>query len=746
MKGADGRYQRLNRAFEDFVGVRRSDYLGKTVSDLLPEESARIHLEKDIELLRDGGVQNYDAMVRPRAGGRREAIYYKAALTRPDGSISGLVGTIIDITDRKEAERTLRHAMEAAEAANRAKSDFLANMSHEIRTPMNGVIGMTDLALSCQLDDEAREYLQIAKSSADSLLTIINDILDFSKIAAGKPLIETIPFNLHRLVSDTVRTQALRAHEKGLELILDLDPALPVHVLGDPGRVRQILLNLVSNAIKFTQRGEVVVTLAPAPSGDGPAGVHFAVRDTGIGIAPDKLQHIFDAFSQEDTSTTRRFGGTGLGLTISQRLVHMLGGELQVASQMGEGSTFSFTISLDSAAGAHDDGDPRVDLRGLNALVVDDSRTNQIVIARLLESWGMVIDCVDSAEAALAWLAEERPLDLIVLDGHMPNMDGFQLAERLREHPRAANVPRIMLSSGAIRGDAERCRALGIVAYFTKPVLRQELLAALHAVLGVSQKGDERTLVTRHTQREARESLNILLVEDHPVNQKLALSLLEKWGHRTTLAQNGQEALDCVANADSGFDVILMDVQMPVMGGIEAAQRLRLGGCASRIIAMTANAMEGDRELCLAAGMDDYIAKPIKSDDLYAKLHRNELAIEAAQKEVNVSQAFDYLAAARSADPEIVEIVAGLYLESEATDVEALRDALTSGDLASARRLSHTLRGVLGNFKAEPAVRVARQLEDACHRHDAESSQAAFEALLPELMQVRAALRRVLDT
>ena len=734
LKDRQGRYQRLNRAFELFFAVRREDFLGRTLHELLRPADAQLHVDKDEELFRTGGSQVYEARVASRDGAVHDTIYRKAALTRADGSISGLLGTIIDITERKEAEAALLRAMEVAEAANRAKSDFLANMSHEIRTPMNGVIGMTELALGTALDDEPREYLQVVKSSAESLLTIINDILDFSKIEAGKMQIERISFHLPRLFSDAMKTLALRAHEKGLELVLDLDPALPEFAIGDPGRVRQVLLNLAGNALKFTERGEIVVRVRPGGS-DGQ--IRCEVRDTGVGIAADKLGHIFEAFSQEDSSTTRRFGGTGLGLTISNRLVAMMDGRLWVESVLGQGSAFFFELPLPTDAGRQEAAPPlAATLAGMRVLLVDDNATNRIVLSRMFAGWGMQVTALASAAEALASLAQALPA-LIVLDAHMPEMDGFTLAARLRDDPRVAAVPKIMLSSGAVRGDAQQCRDLGIMAYFSKPVAQQELLAGLHTVLGIERQGPPAGLVTRHSLREAHERLDVLLVEDHPVNQKLALSLLEKWGHRATLAANGQEAIDRVAARP--FDVILMDLQMPVMGGIEATQRLRLAGCRTRIVAMTANAMEGDRELCLAAGMDDYIAKPIKADDLFALLRRIRPA--TAGDAGAAPDAFDYAAALESIDPEIVDVIAPLFVEACPDDLARLRQGLADGDTVLARRQAHTLRGLAGNFGAEPVVRHARTIEEALHRGDAACAREAVPALEGALQTLTEVLR-----
>ncbi|MCK6404702.1 MAG: response regulator [Rhodocyclaceae bacterium] len=744
LKDPKGRYQCLNRAFEMFFGVRREDVLYRTVAELLPPDEAPLHVGKDAELYAGGGSQTYEARVTTRDGTAHDTIYRKAILRLPDGSIRGLLGTIIDITDRKQAEVSLLRAMEAAEAANRAKSDFLANMSHEIRTPMNGVIGMTELALGCRLDDEPREYLQIVKSSAESLLTIINDILDFSKIEAGRMEIERISFHLPRLCADMMKTLALRAHEKQLELVLDIDPAVPGFVFGDPGRLRQVLVNLIGNALKFTERGEIVLRVAPA---EAPGNICCEVRDTGIGIAEDKLGHIFEAFAQEDSSTTRRFGGTGLGLTISRRLVAMMGGAMAVESRLGAGSVFRVAVPLPADAGRREKEDaPRVPLAGLPVLLVDDNETNRMVLSRMFAGWGMRVEAFASAGALLERLRADDLPALIILDAQMPEMDGFTLAECLRDDPRLAGIPRVMLSSGAVRGDAARCRELGIAAYFGKPVAQAELLVGLHSVLGAAATAPE--LVTRHSLREARTVLDVLLVEDHPINQKLAISLLEKWGHRVSLATNGAEAIERVASGH--FDVILMDLQMPGMGGLEATQRLRMAGCRTRIVAMTANAMAGDRELCLAAGMDDYLAKPIKADELFALLHESVAAGGERTAEPDncagpvaepVAPAFDYRAALAQMDAELVAIIAPLFVEACPDDLAALRRALAAEDTVSAHRQAHTLRGLAGQFNATPAVEAGRTIEDALARHDIAAAQASLPNLETALADLIATLR-----
>ena len=751
----EGRFLRVNRALSGILGYTESELLARSLQGIAHPHDLDADLAQVARAL-SGQLSAYQMETRYiHKDGRTVWTLQGVSLVR-DAACTPVhfVMQLQDITSRKEAEEALRRASEVAEAASRAKSEFLANMSHEIRTPMNGVIGMTDLVLETDLSPDQRESLELVKSSADALLTVINDILDFSKIEAGKLDIDPLPFFIREAVGDTLKALAVRAHAKGLELAYDTHPDVPDLVLGDSHRLRQVLTNLVGNAIKFTEHGEVVVWCEPVAVTRDEIRLRFSVSDTGIGIPREKVKAVFEPFTQADGSTTRKHGGTGLGLAICQRLVELMGGRVWAESAPGRGSTFSFEVRLGHARGSVErKRTAPLELRGMAVLIVDDNATNRRVLAETVRRWGGRPTCAGSGPEALdelRWAAAGgNPFPLVLLDGMMPGMDGFTVAARIGREAALAGTAVLMLTSADRQGDAARCRDLGVAAHLVKPVKPAELNRAIAAALQGFSAGTAvaaRAAGPRSQPAKVAHPLTVLIAEDNAVNQRVVVRLLETLGHRPTVVGDGRQALDALGR--QRFDLVLMDVQMPAMDGFEATRRIRDGeagtAARTRVVAMTAHAMKGDRERCVAAGMDDYLSKPVRRGELLRVLDwaANEAAPAAPPADapaLDRAGALDRL----GGDEHLFAEIVGLLRADARKLLDELDRAVTAGDAATVRRAAHGLKGAALYVGGQPLSAAAAALEEIGEAGDLARAPEALAALAREVERLTTALATV---
>ncbi len=743
-----------------FTGIAEGDLLGWRWLEVLHPDDREPTRQAWTAATRGPGAYDVEYRVR-RADGVYRWFKTRGVPIRDEaGRIVNWFGTCTDITDLREAEASLRQAIEAAEAANRAKDEFLANVSHEIRTPMNAILGMTELALDTPLTEDQRQCLKTVKSAADNLLGIINDLLDFSKIEAGKLELDLADFSLRAAVGDTLRALAVRAHAKGLELVCKVQPDVPDALSGDAGRLRQILLNLVGNAIKFTDQGEVVVTvelqIAPPPSSNVQSAIcnlYFSVRDTGIGIAKDKQERIFRAFEQEDTSTTRKYGGTGLGLSIASRLVALMGGQLTVESEPGRGSAFAFTAHFGLPAHPPETAaaPPPLLLRDLPVLIVDDNATNRRILEEWLRGWQMKPVAVGDGVAAMdaLWHGTTcgRPYALVLLDARMPDADGLALAAHIRQRAELSATRIILLTSGDRPGDLARYREQRVNAHLLKPVQQDELLETIYHVMSRQKASgrvvrDEWSNPTSPTTYEAPRAtpLRILVAEDNPFNAQLLEQLLVRRGHRVRLASNGREAL--ALTKAGNFDLLLLDMHMPELDGFQVARAVRAveqaAGGHLPIIALTARARKEDREQCLAAGMDDFLAKPIQAADLWAATDRVVAAHPRANRREPGLLDPRALLAACGGDAAILEKICQAFRDRLPEQVAALRAALQQRDAPGLREAAHKLAGMVAAFSTT-AGGVASELEDQAAAGQLDEACPLVErldAMTQQLMQL----------
>jgi len=780
-----GRCLYTNARWQALMGLSLEESLGEGWSRCIhPDDRDRV-LQEWRRCAQGGREFDGELRVVTPAGANRWVRACSAIVRGPEGAVTEHVGTVEDITQRRQADEALRKAKEAAEVATRSKSEFLANMSHEIRTPMNGVIGMTGLLLDTELSREQRQFVGMLRASGEALLTIINDLLDFSKIEAGKLELETLDFDLHTIVEEVVALLAEKAHGKKLELACLVHHEVPAALRGDPGRLRQILLNLLGNAIKFTETGEVVLRARLEDSNERSAVVRFEVTDTGVGIEKEAQAHLFRPFTQADGTTARKFGGTGLGLAISRQLVELMGGRIGLESQPGRGSTFWFTARLEvQPEGTRALPKPRESLQGLRILVVDDNITNRAILAEQARSWKMEVqDAADGTQALVrlrAAASRGRRYDLAIVDMQMPGMDGLELGRVIHRDPLLAGTRLIMLTSVGLRGTAEESRRAGFAAFLTKPTGQSQLYDCLATVMGAptptAVASEPPPLVTRHTIKESksRSRTRILVADDNETNLMVAVQMLRRLGCHAEVAANGLEVIEALKRIP--FDAVLMDCQMPEMDGYTATRAIRADEAASGrhvpIIAMTANAMRGDRETCLKAGMDDYLAKPVKLQDLDRALKRwitkGSAAGDARRKGAagkrpgRVPRAKEpgpvLLTPSPPEDPLDRDIFGQLreadraggngflanlihkFMQEAPERIGAVRDAVRAADRDRTVKAAHALKGSAGALGARAMAAACREVEELGRNGPVAGAEPLVARIETEFDRVRRAL------